>query len=165
MIGKVLIGGLLCLASAAFVRAADNPIPEEFRTALEKGDTIELYSLEPEKGERSPDDVLFHGTKVLGKTQLKKDSRAKVVAAFVKSVGDANQKGSEGCFDPRHGIRVQHGGKVYDFEICFECKKVYLYKDDDKQERLRINIGGDPEDIFNTILKDAKIKLPKPPKS
>ncbi len=28
------------------------------------------------------------------------------------------------CFNPRHGLRLQIGGRTIDFLICFECQQV-----------------------------------------
>jgi hypothetical protein len=67
----MLVAVALTMAMGALIRA-DN-IPDEFQKALEKAQTLELYSLDPstpkEKG-----DADFHGWKVLGKTEVKKEA-------------------------------------------------------------------------------------------
>jgi uncharacterized radical SAM superfamily protein len=162
MLRSTLVLIALTAAPGTLLRAADNPIPEEFRKALEKAETLELYSLDPstpvEKG-----DAEFHGWKMLGKTEVKKESLTKLVVALKKGAEEADQRVAAGCFHPRHGIRVQLDGKSYDFVICFECVAVMLYKDKDEKSTKGFHVSDTPADIFNTILKDAKVKLPAQP--
>jgi hypothetical protein len=158
----MLVAIALTISSGALVRAADNPIPNEYRKALEKAEALELYSLDPsakiEKG-----DVDFHGYKVLGKTEVKKDSLAKLVTALTKGAEEQNQTISAGCFHPRHGLRVKFDGKTYDFVICFECVAVSLYQDKDEKSTDGFHVSRSPTEVFNKILKDAKVKLPEQP--
>ena len=151
----------LTLSVGVLARAADNPIPDEFKKALAKAETLELYSLDPstpkEKG-----DADFHGWKVLGKTEVKKEALTKLVGAFKKGVEEADQKVSAGCFRPRHAIRVQLDGKSYDFVICFECVQVLIYGEKAK-ENDGFHVSGSPTEVFNKSLTDAKVKLPKQP--
>ena len=159
MVRSTLVAVALAMAMGALVRAGDNPIPDEFKKALEKAQTLTLFSLDPsaplEKGD--PD---FHGWKVLGKTELKKEALTKVVAAFKKGVEEADQKVAAGCFRPRHGIRVQLDGKSYDFVICFECVQVLIYGGKAK-ENAGFHVSKSPSDVFNKSLTEAKVKLPK----
>jgi hypothetical protein len=157
----MLIAVGLTMSLGALVRAGDNPIPEEFRKALDKAQAVELYSLDPSA---PPDkgDPEFHGWKVLGKTDVKKAAQAKLVAAFQKGVAEANPKVSAGCFRPRHGIRVQLDGKPYDFVICFECVAVLIYGGK-AEKNAGFHVTRSPADLFNKTLTEAKVKLPKQP--
>jgi hypothetical protein len=157
----MLVAAALTLSLGALVRAADNPIPEQFRKALEKAKTLELYSLDPDAPIKKGD-ADFHGRKVLGKTEVKKEARAKLVAAFTKAAQEADQKVSAGCFRPRHGIRVQLDGKSYDFVICFECVAVMIYGGK-AEKNAGFHVSKSPTDLFNKTLTQAKIKLPKQP--
>jgi hypothetical protein len=163
MARSALVAVALAVSLGALVCAADNPIPDEFGKALEKAETLDLYSLDPsapvEKG-----DTEFHRWKVLGKTEVKKETLAKLVAAFKKGAEEADQKVSAGCFRPRHGIRAQVEGKSYDFVICFECVAVMLYKGTEAKSVNGFAVSKTPAEVFNTILKDAKVKLPEQPK-
>jgi hypothetical protein len=142
--------------------AAGNAIPEEFRKAVDKAEALDLYSLDPntpaEKG-----GAPFHGWKVLGKTAVKKETLAILVTALKNGADEANQAASAGCFRPRHGIRVQLDGKSYDFVICFECVAVMLYKDKEEKSTLGFHVTSTPAAVFNTILRDANVKLPAQP--
>jgi hypothetical protein len=157
----VAVAGLADLHAQA-KKAADNPIPAEFSKALEKAAALELYSLDPAARVAKPD-AGFHGWSVLGKTQVKKEPLAKLVAALKQGAAEADQRVSAGCFRPRHGIRVQLDGKSYDFVICFECVVVMLYMDREAKSNAGFHVSRTPAKVFNTVLKDAKIKLPEQP--
>jgi hypothetical protein len=157
----IVIAIALVLALGAPHRAAADVIPDEFRTALDKAESLELYSLEPSVPVAKGDTEL-HGWKVLGKTELKKDAMAKLVTAFKKGAEEANPKVSAGCFRPRHAIRVRLDGKTYDFVVCFECVAVMIYGG--KAEKYAgFHVSGSPAELFNQTLTAAKIKLPRQP--
>jgi hypothetical protein len=65
----VCAGGLL-LALVAVSYGANNELPAEVKTILEKTDTFEVWSLDPDKPEKAPAEH-FRGYKVLGKTKMK----------------------------------------------------------------------------------------------
>ncbi len=152
----------LVLSLGATARAAENTIPDEYKKALEKAETLELYSLDPGTPggpkEKIPD--AFHNYKVLGKTEVKKEALTKLRAAFNKGVEEADPNVAAGCFHPRHGIRVTLDGKSYDFVVCFECLAVMVYGG---KKDASFHISGSPADVFNGLLKDAKVKLPEQP--
>ena len=162
MVRSMLVAVALTMSMGALIRAGDNPIPDQFKKALEKAETLELYSLDP-SAPPAKGDADFHGWKLLGKTELKKEARTKVVAAFKKGVEEADQKVAAACFSPRHGIRVQLDGKSYDFVICFECVRVVIYGGKAK-ENDGFHVSKSPTEVFNKSLTDAKVKLPKQPK-
>jgi hypothetical protein len=137
-----------------------NKIPSDLQTALEKAEQFELLSISPDRLKEKPADA-FHGWKVLGKTTVKDAVRQKLVTDFKKGV-EANKGIVAACFNPRHGIRVTHGGKTADFVICFECYQVQAYVGDKP-------VGGFlitdlPQETFNIVLKEAKIPLSEKPK-
>jgi hypothetical protein len=117
-----------------------------------------LYSLDPDPG-KNPAENGFHGWKVLGKTAVKDaDVRQKLVAALEKAAAD-NDGMAAGCFNPRHGIRVTHGDKTLDFVICFQCFQVEVYAGDQRAKGFLITDA--PKTVFNKVLEEAKVPLPK----
>jgi hypothetical protein len=136
-------------------------IPPEFRKALELAETLELYSLDPSTPALK-DEAAFHEWKVLGKTEVEKESLTKLVAAFKKGVEEADQKVSAGCYRPRHGLRATVDGKSYDFVICFECVVVMIYGGH-AEKNAGFHVSRSPAQTFNRILTDANIALPKQP--
>src|SRR5262245_46845076 len=99
MVRAMMAAVVLALSVGSVVRAAGSPIPADFRKALDKAETVDLYSLDPstpvEKG-----DTDFHNWKVLGKTEVKKETLTKLVTAFKKGVEEADQRVAAGCFHP-----------------------------------------------------------------
>jgi hypothetical protein len=139
----------------------DNRIPEAPHAALKKAERLELFSLEPEGGRKPPPKgkETFRGWVVLGKTVVKGKARDELVAAFEAGVAESIGTGAL-CFRPRHGIRVQHGGKTFDFVICFECLQTQIY--DGKGARLRGVLHSDsPQPVFDKVLRDAGVPLAK----
>src|SRR5262245_42140473 len=97
-----------CLALAAALAAPlaagavdkDNKLPDDALKVLEKADSYELLSLDPDKGGLKDG---FHGWKVLGKTTVKDmKTRVRVLNALKKGVADSDGAAAK-CFLPRHG--------------------------------------------------------------
>jgi len=136
-----------------------NKPSDAVREVLDKAKQLELLSLEPDERKAGLND--FHGYKVLGSTLIKdKDARKKLLAAFYKGVEDS-EGAVAGCFIPRHGIRAVHDGKTVDLVICFECLSLNIYGPG--KEKGQLLIVSSPSNLFNKILTDAKVPLPKQP--
>jgi len=146
------------LLAAMLLSGCGQRIPASVLPALEKADKFELYSLDPTPTTEIPA-VNFHDWAILGSTEVDKaDVRKRLVAALKKAAAE-NEGIAAGCFNPRHGIRVIHGGKTYDLVICFECYSVIVYIDDVRKESFLITDSA--LDTFNKVLTDAKVKLPE----
>jgi hypothetical protein len=149
---------LVCLLPALALSAE---APAELKAALEKPGTITLYSLDPstDKEKEKPKEA-FHGVAVLGKTEVKGDGMKSFADTVLKAIEDPSARGAR-CFIPRHGIAFRNGDKVIDLVICFECSWVDIYIAGKKS---RQTIGSDG-DLLNKVLREAKVPLPKGPKS
>jgi hypothetical protein len=134
-----------------------NKLPDAVRTALEKAGELEVYSLNGETNDKDG----WHGSKVLGKTTVKKENATKLASALAKGVSEGD-RGAR-CFIPRHGVRATYDGKTYDLVICFECGWVYIYTDKSDKPKV-LMIANSPSGALNKILTDAKIPLTKPAK-
>jgi RNA polymerase sigma factor (sigma-70 family) len=135
----------------------NSPILQVVGKVLDRANALDLYSLGP-RAPGEPGDANFHGWSVLGKTEVKNETLAKLVAAFKKGAEEQNQldptpPGSRlfETFSPRYGIRVQIEGKLYDFAISFEQKTVVLFTNTDKSPEA-FWISKTPAAVFNTIL-------------
>src|SRR5437762_2765392 len=107
----LVLPALLAPAIPAGKEDRTNKIPDAPRAILEQAGQIELLSLDPARQKEKPKDD-FHGWKVLGKTIVKDATVCqRLVAALKKGVRD-NKGIAAACFNPRHGIRVVHQGKV-----------------------------------------------------
>lgn len=158
----------LAIVPALTACGADNKIPADVLTALEKADSFELYSLDPSREPAGSDEEAaaskadpnkFQGWKILGSTTVKAaGDRTKVVTALKKGVAE-NDGMVAACFIPRHGIRVQHGGKVFDVVICFQCMSANTFVDD--KPTAGFLVTGSPQPAFDAVLTAAKVPLPK----
>jgi hypothetical protein len=156
-IGWIVFGVVLVFAGAGGAQKDANKLPDAVRTALEKAGELEVYSL---NGETKDEDG-WHGSKVLGKTTVKKEAATKLAGALAKGVTEG-ERGAR-CFIPRHGVRATYNGKTYDLVICFECGWVYVYTDK-SDKPLVLMISTSPNNALNKILTDAKVPLTKPEK-
>jgi hypothetical protein len=81
----------------------------------------------PEKPKPAPD-KLFHDYPILGKVELRDAERLRYVVQSLDNAGQHSTDVRAGCFDPRHGIRVNRDGVVHDLLICYECFAVSIYE-------------------------------------
>jgi hypothetical protein len=132
-----------------------NIIPDEARVILEHADQFELLSLNPRLQE-GPRERSFHGYLVLGKTVVRDAEDQKyIVSAFERGVAE-NGGVAAACFNPRHGIRANSGGRRVDFVICFECRQVQVFGPVNSQ----FLISASPQQFFDQILRAANVPLP-----
>jgi hypothetical protein len=130
-------------------------IPKVANEALEKGTDFELFSLNPAHLTEKPENH-FHGWEVLGSTKIDDaKTRGQIVAALRKGVAESDGMVAA-CFNPRHGIRVQHGGKTIDLVICFECLSAAVYVDGERSDGFLTT--SSPQATFDRVLKAAASK-------
>lgn len=130
---------VLCLAILGVITGTTSPagdkkpnkLPADVQAILNKADTFELYSLDPERSRNKKDagGADFRGWTILGKTAVKDaETRKRLVTALYDGIAKSDGSGAR-CFDPRHGIRASAEGKSVDLVICFECSWVYVFLD------------------------------------
>jgi hypothetical protein len=151
---------VLVIALSAQVAAQDSKIPDQARAILENASQFELLSIGHDPSPKNSAEE-FHKWPVIGKTTIKDpDTRKRLVAALEKGV-EENKGDIMKCFNPRHGIRVTHGGTTADFVICFECFQVMVYVAGGKGQRFLIT--DSPAPVFNQTLQHAKVPLAREP--
>jgi hypothetical protein len=151
--GPVSLTLVVVLAGCLPGGSGDKKLPAQAKMILEKATEFELYSLEPDKEKG--------GWNVLGKTTVKDAKlRKELLAALEKSIAEPGEGGHK-CFWPRHQIRATHEGKKVDLVICFECQWVYVYLDGKEKEPDRIEMDGGAQPLFDKVLSDAGVPLPK----
>jgi hypothetical protein len=135
-------------------------IPEPVRTALEQSPEFELVSLDPKhRDEDSPSE--FYRRRVIGKTVVKDAAtRNRLLGALDASVR-AEKNMSAACFDPRHAIRVAHGGKEFYLAICFHCGHIYFFVDNRRENENYFATDYSPLTVFDEALKAAGVPLAK----
>jgi hypothetical protein len=150
----------IVIGLSAQVAGQENKIPDQARAILENASQFELFSIGHAPSPKNPAED-FHRWPVIGKTTIKDpDTRKRLIAALEKGV-EENKGDVMKCFNPRHGIRVTHGGMTADFVICFECYQAVVYIASEKERRFLIT--DSPAPVFNQTLQRANIPLAREP--
>lgn len=100
---------------------------------LEAGDEVVLFSLNPKGFLDKKDEqgkTLFHGYEIVTHKKVVKDDDRKELVTSLKALVHWCSFLQAACFNPRHGLRITHGKTVTDYLICFECGRMYVYRDD-----------------------------------
>jgi hypothetical protein len=156
----IVLGLAALLVPVGQVRSEENKLPDKAKAILDKADQIEFYSLDPGNGEEKKEKPksTFHDYAVLGKTTIKDaKGREKVLSAL--QTGIKRGSGAARCFEPRHGIRATHEGKMVDLVICFQCMQVEVYYAKGGERAGSVFTSRSPQETFDKILKDAGVKL------
>lgn len=139
-------------------------VPDDAWRALRSPSRVVLYSIDPRRNfplrpvrdHSSIKSESFHDHDILGSVPLDgyQAAAAKIFRhALVWPFGMQIN-----CFDPRHALRVESGGHVYDFLVCFECDGILVFRDD--VEIFQGTTAGSPGTL-NTLLKQANVPLAK----
>jgi hypothetical protein len=164
---KLIFALLLLFAASAIAEHPDwNRLPSSADRALAAATEITLFSIRPEPLEPPRYNEGFHGYEVLGSVVLRDpavvDSTRKLVRDSVAAYDDENYTC---CFNPRHGLRVRTATQTFDFVICFECAKLFIYAGKEPAPlKPYLGVRGAPKSL-DEILAAHKIPLPPPPKN
>ncbi len=129
-------------------------LPPDARRALQTATSATLYSLEPEdRGNKTAPQ--FHDFPVLGRTTLDPKQTAEATRAFRKALADS-RGWIASCFEPRHALRINERGHVYDYVLCYQCMQLDVYRDDTFIAGL--TAAGSPE-VLNNLLTSLGVPL------
>ncbi len=143
------------VAMIAGARAAE--LPAGVKAALDKADTLLVFSLDPIEPKEKPKGH-FHGWNVLGVTEVKKpEARKALLAALHK--GAAGGTAAKKCFEPRHGLRAKVGDKTYDLVICYACGYMQVFTDDKQGDNVLTDNSS--ATALDKVLKDGKVPRPE----
>lgn len=161
----LLFAVLALTTTSAADEKKKSPFNADVRAFLQNADKFELLSLDP-NAPRDEDKPYYRKEwRLLGVAEVKS---AKTRAALITALKKAHEE-HDGigyfCFIPRHAIRATTGNKVVEIVICFECRQTHTYTTvGDKTESDEFLISGSAQPVFDKVLTDAKVPLPKPPK-
>jgi hypothetical protein len=143
-------------------------LSKEVVSALQNSPVVTLYSIHPTSSFEGLQDAqrymrmaqpkappikeLFRGYPVWGKTVVSGAQKNVLLQAFYDGI--AKPFPMAGCFSPHHALRVQSGGKSYDFVICFSCSQFSSSGSRNNQP-----IHPEVEPVFDAILKNAGVPL------
>jgi len=140
---------------------------DQFLSGVTKVTLYSTKSVPYDPDDGSKPDELFHGHEVMGKLEIVDE---KVISSILNDIENNiyDETGSlyTMCFDPRHGVRVQSGEEVKDFQICFECSHLYVFDDVNSEEYIRIGLKSPCDNsFFNSLLDSKRISREKVEKS
>jgi hypothetical protein len=108
-------------------------------------------------GPSSPAEEMFHGHRVLGKTEIRERvERAHLLRDLYKGIALAGPDVPK-CFNPRHGIRATSGSDTVDLVICFECFQIQTHA----KHGADVLTARSPESAFNQALERAGLAIAK----
>jgi hypothetical protein len=149
-----------CFANNVPDVASRNKALDEALLEVRNARSMELISLDPMERVHGDDSEAFHDWTVLGKTTITNpDIREQLLDALDAGIAGNNGVAAS-CFAPRHGVRVRHDGKEFDFVICFQCYQTEWYVDGMKRPGFLLTAL--PQPVFDRVLRDAGVPLPAP---
>lgn len=139
-------------------------IGKQASTVLAESDDWVLVSLYPTSTldiEDPPEDSKAYGLKTrpvlgsyyeLGRVSPTPNEVREMRAALVQGIHEESQEdGVSMCYWPRHALLINHEGKEYKFEICFECHKGVFTSVG------QVKVSSSPAKVFNRVLDDHEI--------
>lgn len=136
----VMVVGVLAGAGWERYRAI-GPFSGEARWVLRGAERFELMSLDPSHEDFDPRRAgTMHGYRIVGRAAVSDGAEQRRLVEGVLSGVEAKEVESAKCFNPRHGIRAERGGRVVEVVICFGCKRVEVYVDG-----AVVSVGGTTE--------------------
>ena len=130
------------------------------RNFLSKADKVILYSTESSRSQGGADPkTIFHGYNIFGSVEISDSKRIEQIAEDMeKNIYTGSGSSDTMCFDPRHGLRIFSEGGTRDFQICFECRHLYVYEDITTDDHTRIGLAqGASSELLNHILDENGI--------
>ncbi|MDB4505355.1 hypothetical protein N9072_00510 [bacterium] len=118
-----------------------------------------VYSLDSDP--RSGADPKFHKHSILGQLEIRDP---KVIAQIHLELFKRIESQYPGnsytmCYNPRHGLRIFRGEETRDFQICFECNHLNVFRNIEAEEPEWIGLETHPEELkLNVILDKAGIQ-------
>lgn len=104
------------------------PFSEDGRRMLDAASVGTLYSLEPapylekETEANRPRRDKLGEFEILGVAEIRGAELELVRSEFLAAARARSERVQNKCdFEPRHGLRIQESGHVYDYLICFQC--------------------------------------------
>jgi hypothetical protein len=157
VIARTLVAATLIALSLeiACSRAPEaNRLPARAERVFSDFRNSELISLEPEPERKTPGRSL-HGWLVLGSVRLA-PSEARAAAASMKAAITGSDGSIAACFEPRHALRTQVDGHIYEALICYSCGGIEVYEDGKYVGGAAV--AGSP-DSLNRILKAGGVPI------
>lgn len=165
--GLVLLGlvGLVVLVVVSFPlyrgRVGRGLVGGDAVAVLVEPERLELLSIDPsarfdDARRASGVPLLLEGYPILGRIDV--TARPEVAAALFDAIGEQTAAGiAAGCFEPRHALVGQRGGRAVVVLVCFECLQTEVFVDGKRTERTLCSER--PRDDWNALLTGAGVPI------
>lgn len=131
------------------------PSDPEQMTLFSIDGTDHTYDKEPETAEK------YHGYPLLGKVDIADEQLRREIAKSLQIGVSQHANTNYACYWPRHAIRIVSKGKTIEYDICFQCEKIYVYEGHKWTKTLGTSSYGC--DLLNSLLRRNGIALAPPP--
>lgn len=99
----------------------------------------------------------LHGYRIIGKTPIKDQSALKqIMNELNRSAHDPTAEPRACIFQPRLALQIESNDRHYDFLICFACRELEVYRDDELIGGGAFGAPLDPEQM-NSIFKQKGV--------
>jgi hypothetical protein len=112
---------LIVMLTAGCTGVQDNRLPTEAEALLRGAASIELLALDPLHLPAGATGEQLHGYAITGHATLNDTDKCQQIANLILRGIRESEGMSAACFNPRHGLRIEHEGKRLELVICFEC--------------------------------------------
>lgn len=106
-------------------------VPAREAALLRDAAALELMALDPSPPTPADlaDPARFHGYRVLGRATVTDPATRLALLDLLARGARENDGTVAACFNPRHGVRAELGGRTAELVICFECLSWQVFGD------------------------------------
>ena len=130
-------------------------VAPELSEAIDHPQKIAVFALDEKESEKADlDSSQFYGHTILAKAKPNEAQTAQVIQSLKTSLeeGKKPQNVVKHVLEakPRHGIRIAYANHIYDLQLCYDCGRLYSFKDGIAEGWSPI--GGSSE-VLDSLLK------------
>ena len=128
---------------------------------LDQAERVTLISVDGgDHRERDPPaGEALYGYPVLGRIEFTDPEQMRELIAALREGMAAPDVQQAKCFWPRHVLRVEQGGRMADYVICFRCQNYELYVNGVRQHTYTRNFSRQVRPVFDKPLVDARVPI------
>lgn len=134
-------------------------VSQESRDILFQATSFELVAVNPDwpTEETRQDPSTLHGYTVRGRATIEdRQTRLDLLSALAQGARE-NDSMVAACFNPRHALIAQSGGKTCEILICFECLTFQIWDGTTRIET--VDLSETPCRTFDRIFAEAGLSV------
>lgn len=134
-------------------------LPEDLARALNGAESWELLALDPFSFDRKDPGKGFHGWDVLASAHTMDTALKDELTAALNAAMECRQGRMAGCYQPRHGLRVQTDAGQIDVEICFQCVTLKVYREGEEKSFRRANVQSEARPAVDAVFTALGLEI------